>query len=106
MPLIGLRLGLIVAAGLALCTFTTSASNATYDGTSWTASHGYNVYVVEFDRHVSDLALPAFTLKQDVKRDYPSYAPFAQKERTSRAAVRPTSVAGWRSSRVRALASG
>lgn len=35
---------------------------------------------------------------------YPAYAPAAVKERFSRAAVRPTSVAGWRSGRVRRLA--
>lgn len=91
----------------AICTMSFLASSQAYSdpGGSTTASPFDNVIVIS----LADYQLPAFDVLPVVKEDRvtsypPSFRPKAIKERASRFAVRPTSVSGWRSGRVRTLA--
>lgn len=104
----GLRF-LVMGIAATLCSMTFSATAPAYfdsGGTTTTASPYDNVIVIS----IADYQAPAFDLLPLVKADrvasnqFPAFRPMAVKERTSRSAVRPTALSGWRSGRIRTLA--
>lgn len=109
----GLRLGMIVGMALAVSmsiNSTVTASNLDYpDRTTATTDawgYGADMFVVlshepSFDFRIADVREGAGL---GIKRSFPSYRPVAMKPRASGSAVRPTSLAGWRSSHHRRLA--
>ena len=101
-----LRIGWAVAAivGTICTTSPTFASSPDRGFTS--VSSGYVVIALVYD--YADI-MPVGLFKEQrahVSSDVaPAFKPFSVKERASLAAVRPTSIAGWRSGRTRHLAS-
>lgn len=104
-------IGALAAATLSL----TAPSYATiaHNQTIATNDPGWgNVIVISyshFDRAFDFAVQPAIAADHRVDRAHIServLKPFSIKQRASRAAVRPTSVAGWRSGRTRYLAAG
>jgi hypothetical protein len=95
----------------AICTMTFATTAPTYfdrsDGTA-AASTFENVIVISLadfhdQRPAVDMLLPMVKSSR-VASDFPAFRPSAVKERTSRSAVRPTAMSGWRSGRFRTLA--
>lgn len=110
----GLR-GLIV--GLAFAVTASMTATATtidegaglgHNGTASTTADGWSdaFSVVMYSiAHAPMFALPAVATREQPKRDYPrAFRPAAMTPIPSGAAVRPSSVAGWRSGRTRHLA--
>jgi len=106
----GLRLGMIVGMALAVTmsiNSTVTASNLDYpDRTTATGDYawGYGLDIFDMIVDAPMFVLPAAVAHIEPKRTFPSFRPVAMKPRASGAAVRPTSLAGWRSSHVRRLA--
>lgn len=103
------RLGLVVGVMLAAGTFTSGASMAREgpDTTfSVSADYDYDLRLSLFSSLSGDLLPAAIYDKGASTILAPVGQKFAVKERASRSAVRPTAVAGWRSSRVRHLSAG
>lgn len=103
----GLRV-MIVGAMFALCTMTTTASSTQYtDGGTASASafdqYGYG-FAIQFTDVLGSVVMPAAVEHRQIKRDFPVYVQPHARPIAIGAAVRPTSIAGWRSGRVRHLA--
>lgn len=104
----GMRLGLIAAA-VTLCTATYSATApASYfdnhSGTATVSAYADNVIYVSYADYQSSLKLEAVVEHKQITRDYPAYRSPIAKPQVNIASLRPTSVSGWRSGRVRTLA--
>ena len=103
--LYGLRLGLFAAA--TLCATMATAAPASYvneyGGTFATASYD-QIVVVGAAVDLPSFAMPAVIEHAKVERTFPAYRPRHASPRASGAAVRPTSLAGWRSGRTVRLA--
>jgi hypothetical protein len=106
----GLRLGLIaVAVSLCTMTFATTAPASYFDtdgGTSATTTYvdTSNVFFVSYADYTPAIEFKAVAEHKRIVRDYPAYRSHPAKPQASIASVRPTSVSGWRSGRVRTLA--
>jgi hypothetical protein len=101
---------IMLAAALSICSAATAAtiSPAYDDGTAASPMRSHYasfVVLTSSSDYLPGWVLPS-VVEAAVPRTIPGFRPYAKRERASLNAVRPTSVAGWRSGRVRHLASG
>lgn len=95
-----------LAAAISLTSVTMVSASPTEGPAIYGYASGYHSFAVIHVADVSPLALfDGVVLEKRVTRERVPFKPVAMKPRASRQAVLPSSVAGWRSGRVKSLSS-
>jgi hypothetical protein len=100
--------GLLAAAIGCIIASSATATASTIDDGAYASNHyggtPHYVLVTNVPDHMPAWVIPSVAIEAAVPRSVPIFRPYAQRERASLNAVRPTAVAGWRSGRVSRLA--